>query len=110
MCPRLFKKIRQVIRQENEFYRMRAELMDRYTESFVQSCDENLKSSYEQLRAELLSGDSSRYQSLLEEGKADLTRMQNAAQLKIEQITSMSDGDVKQLYYKTFGRWHPSGY
>ena len=27
--------------------------------------------------------------------------------LMVKQIYTLDDGDIKQLYYETFGRWHP---
>lgn len=104
-----FKKIRQEICQENEFSRMRIELMDHCSERFVQSCSDRFQDFYESLRVDLSNGKPFD-QTVPEKARRDSNRAFNAAQLEIKQIAEMSDGEVKQLYYKTFGRWHPSGY
>ena len=102
----LLKKIRQNIQQANEFYQMRKELMDHCNERFAQKCIDGIQDFYESLRTDLLNGKPFD-QTITEKARRDSDRAYNATQLEIEQIAQMSDGEIKQMYYKTFGRWHP---
>ena len=38
---------------------------------------------------------------------ADIEAITSTARENIDIINGMSDDQVKQLYYKTFSRWHP---
>ena len=38
---------------------------------------------------------------------ADIETITSTARRNIDIINGMSDDQVKQLYYKTFNRWHP---
>ncbi|MBR2741750.1 hypothetical protein IKD98_03315 [Candidatus Saccharibacteria bacterium] len=93
-------------KKENEFDVMRRELMTYYDKEYAQSCmkclDDFSERAISSLRSEAVFDD-----SFVEQSKADSEKALNVALRKIEQISDMSDGDVKQLYYQVFGRWSP---
>ena len=93
-------------KRENDFNLMRRELMDHYGEEHARFCMKQLEDFSESLISSLRSGvvlDD----SFFEQNKANTEKVFNATLQKIEQVNNMSDGDVGQLYYKTFGRWRP---
>lgn len=96
------------LKKENEFNVMRRELMAHYNKEYAQSCVKCLEDFSERainsLRGEAVFDD-----SFVEQSKADSEIVLNVALRKIEQVSDMSDGDVKQLYYQVFGRWSPVG-
>ncbi len=93
-------------KKENEFDVMRKELMTYCNKEYAQSCVKCLEDFSERaissLRGEAVFDD-----SFVEQSKADSEKALNVVLRKIEQISDMSDGDVKQLYYQVFGRWSP---
>ena len=94
--------------QEDEFAKMRNELMEHCTNSYVQTCVQQLDDFTKAAIASLESG-SHLDESHAERAQAKADQALKLVQSQIENIGKMSDGDVKQLYYQTFHRWHPIG-
>ena len=102
----VFFKRRHALAQEDEFTRMRKELMEHSSESFNEMCIQQFDDFAASIISDLKNGlgyDGSR----LEQAQADVDRALNITQLQIKEISRMDDGDIKQLYYQTFHRWHP---
>ena len=93
-------------KKENKFNMMRRELMTYYYKEYVQSCDKCLE-DFSEMAINSLRGEAVFDDSFVEQSKADSEIALNVALRKVEQISDMSDGDVKQLYYQVFKRWSP---
>lgn len=95
-------------KRENEFDLMRKELSEYNSEVYRQLSKKKLEDFTERAMSSLR-GEAVFDESFIEQNKADAEKILNIALQKNRQIWNMSDGDVKQLYYRVFGRWSPYG-
>ena len=93
-------------KRKNEFSLMRKELMEYYRCEYAESCDKQLNDFTERALSSL-HGDAVFDDSFVEQSKIDAKKSLSITLRKIDQISNMTDGDVKQLYYQVFGRWSP---
>ena len=89
-----------------EIDRMREELMDHCNKSYMDSCLQHFDDFSETVLASI-KNDEHLDDEFFSQTTAESDRMLADAQRQINNIANMSDGDVKQLYYRTFNRWHP---
>ena len=94
------------LKRENEFDTMRKELTEYYEKRYIQSSAKQLDDFTERAISSF-QGNAVFDDSFIEQTHADAEKSLSDVIQKIEQVSKMSDGDVKQLYYKVFGRWAP---
>lgn len=92
--------------QEVELAKMRSDLVEYYADSFRGTCIQQLKSFTEFASTNLMS-ETHFDESHSERTQANVDQALQLTLRQIENINKMSDGDVKQLYYQAFHRWHP---
>lgn len=102
----LLKRYSPEIYREHELNVMRRELADLKTRQFVEACAMRPKQFAEKTKG----CDSSALRTLCEEWNTESNRSSAIVQQEINEIFSMNEGDVRQLYCATFNRWHPIGF
>ena len=91
--------------EDYECFIMKNELVELKTQKFAELCARRL----DICRAEIDNCKPNALVSILGKSNAENERLYNIAQRENEEIRSMSNGEIRQLYHATFGRWHPIG-
>ena len=102
-----FKRKRQVA---DEFCVMRKELMDYCTETYRETYAKLFKEFAKQINMHGSRGPNGNDYSFIEQHKGNILKTSETVERELNQILAMNDGDVKELYYATFNRWHPIGW
>ena len=94
---------------ENEFNQMREELAESIKFRYVSACGANMNYLCKMLDG-LENGTNTieDVNDFFERSEDEEERYFKDSTTMLRQIYTMDDGDIKQLYYQTFGRWHPA--
>ncbi len=94
--------------KENEFVQMREELAEFVWSKYMLVCINEMKDLCRMIEG-LKNGTNSvnDVDEFFERSGDEEEQQFKNFKLMLKQIYVMDDGDIKQLYYKTFGRWHP---
>ena len=92
--------------QQDECLRMRAELMDYHTECFFQSCNKRFE-SYTKTMVDALRNGVAIQHSFAEQANTATEEEMKMAEQEIHHISSMSDDEVRRVYFATFKRRRP---
>ncbi|MBP5656860.1 hypothetical protein J6X15_04760 [Candidatus Saccharibacteria bacterium] len=104
----MFFRKKDDLTQQDEFAKMRSELMEHCTESYKKTCVQEFDDFAEAAITSLRDG-THFDESHVNQAQTNVDQALIVVQRQLENISKMSDGNIKQLYYQTFHRWHPLG-